>query len=367
MKIAIIGTKGLPATIGGVERTIEKLAIEYVKQGHDVTVYSRFSYSKIKEKKFKYNGISVINIKTINTKRLDTLTYCFLSVLHASFMDYDIIALHQTVTGIFCFIPRLFGKTVVIHNHGLEFLGYTWNRLDKFVLKYLTIISSYFCENFTTVSISQKKICDKIFHHETIHIPNGFDPPKYEVGKVVKNEYILFVGRIVPEKGLDILIEAFNQITLKCNDELKLLIVGNTRFLEYQRYIMDKVNANKNILFLKDKYNDDLFKLYHEAKFILIPSRIESFCQVLFEALWLNGAVICSDIDQFKYTVSDYVVFFEQNNVESLKRKILLLLKKPEIVIELRKKAKTFPFEKYRWSNVASNYLNLYESILNKR
>lgn len=364
MKIAIIGSKGLPATYGGVEKVVERLSAEYFKQGHDITVYSRFYYSQNKVRKFVYNGVNVINVKGIKTKRLDVVSHSFIAAILASFSDYDIVAFHSTVPGFFSFIPKLFGKKVFIHNHGLEILGNKWNRFDKFVMRVLIKFTSKWVDGITTVSESQIDLCKKYYSRTfIILIPNGIDFIK-KISNTVKKNYILFVGRIVPDKGLEYLIEAFlaaNQVF----PDYQLYIAGEASYSgAYYKKIMSLASASNNIIFLGGVYGESLHKLYQEASFVVIPSLIESYSHVLMESLWLNGAVICSDIPQFKLFAKDYVLFFELKNSQMLKEKILFLLEDRNRINELISKSKQFPFANYAWNNIAKKYTSLYEKVL---
>ena len=153
MKIAIIGSKGIPAKFGGVQQVVENLAIELVQLNSDVTVYSRSYYSDIKKKKFEYKGVKVINIKAINTKRLDTLSHSFFSAIHASFCNYDIVAFHSFIPAFFAFIPKLFGKKVVFHSHGIRLDIGKINRIDRFFIKILRGITAFFLDGITKYGI----------------------------------------------------------------------------------------------------------------------------------------------------------------------------------------------------------------------
>jgi len=108
MKIAIIGSKGVPAKYGGVQVVVENVAKELVKMGHEVTIFSRKYYTQKKEKIFFYDNIRVINIHGINTKRLDTLSHSFISSIKAAVGNYDLVVFHSIVPGIFAFIPKIF-------------------------------------------------------------------------------------------------------------------------------------------------------------------------------------------------------------------------------------------------------------------
>lgn len=366
MKLAVVGTKGLPEKSGGVEKVISRLVREYSKNNIEVTVYSRYSYSEIREKEFNYFGVKVRNVRTIPTKRLDTISYSIIACLYAAISDVDIVAIHQSIPGIFNFIPKLFGKKVVLHNHGLEYLGYKWNKIDKILMKILMRLTASLPDTITTISISQLEECKKIYNRYIIYIPNGIDlPPKSNESNQREN-YILFVGRIVPDKGIEVLIRSFLKVNTY-HKNIMLYIVGKDSFSEdYVKSIKELASQCKNIFFLGEKLGNELYNLYERAKFVVIPSKIESFSHVLMEALWLNGVVLCSDIPQFKVFVKDYVVFFKKDDENDLAEKIINLLTDENLRAKLIQKSKTFPFQSYSWENVAKKYINLYTEILKK-
>lgn len=363
MKIAIIGSKGLPATYGGVENVVENLSKNYVKLGHEVTVYSRRYYSNVDEKCFDYNGVNVINIRGIKSKRLDVLSHSLVAAILVSFKKYDVIAFHSTVPGFFCVIPRLFGKKVFVHSHGLEIFGYKWHRFDKFIMKILVRLSSPFITGFSTVSYTQVDLCKKYYNRLPKLIPNGINNYKM-IDNFDKKKQILFVGRIVPDKGVDILIDAFNKICLDFPD-YKLVIVGEESYsTEFYKTLLDKASTNENIVFYGSAYKNKLIKLYKESALVVIPSLIESFSYVLLESLMYNGVVICSDIDQFKYLANGYVLFFKSMSVEDLSEKLKNVFKNEELYNNMRSKSLSFPFEEYMWGNISKDYIDFYNEYL---
>jgi glycosyltransferase involved in cell wall biosynthesis len=365
LEIALIGSKGMPVTFGGVENGVASLSYNYVKQGHDVTVYSRKYYSKVNKKEFYINGVKVININAIRSKRLDVISHSFIAALKAAFGKYDIVAFHSTVPGFFCFIPRIFGKKVFFHSHGMEIFGNKWNIIDKLIMLLGMRFSSFFFNAYTTVSYSQMPLYEKYYSKKPELIPNGINFKKRDIKKI-KNRNILFVGRIVKDKGVEILIEAFNSLCSKY-PEFNLQIVGAPSYSsDYYDKLKQISNNNKNINFLGEKYGDDLIKLYEESYCIVIPSLIESFSYVLLESLMYNGVVLCSDIEQFKYLATDYALFFKSKSSEDLTKKLESLITNNEFYNSINNKSEYFPFADYSWINISEKYLSLYKKHLCK-
>ncbi|KAA3654794.1 MAG: glycosyltransferase [Calditrichaeota bacterium] len=363
MKIAIVGSKGIPAKYGGIQNVVEKLAEGLAKLDCDVTVFSYSYYSDVKKKKFAYKGFQVINTKGIRTKHLDAISHSFIATLKASITkEYEIIAFVSTASAFWAFIPKLFGKKVVFHSHGLEFLGYKWSRLDKLLMKFLIRMTAWPLDGVTSVSSSQIGELNKAYRVKAKLIPNGiYYQEQKRNAKPQKN--ILFVGRIVQEKGLETLIAAFQAISPQF-PQFALKIVGEAVYSSpYYQQLQKAAGPSEKIEFAGSKYGEELSELYKSAYCIVIPSHIESFSIVLLEALMHNGAVICSDIAQFKDIADGYVEFFEKGSTAALSSKLSYLLEKQSNRLALQQKAENFPFHQYDWNTITQEYHNFYEAL----
>jgi len=364
MKIAIIGSKGIPVKYGGIQKVVERIATGLSNLGCDITVYSYYYYSDIKKKSFNYKNFKVINIKGIRSKHLDAISHSFIATIDASLnKNYDIIAFVSTASAFWAFIPKLFGKKVVFHSHGLEFLGYKWNSVDKYIMKLAIRLTSWPLDGVTTVSKSQLKELNLAYHSKAVIIPNGIDYIDVELNYNTQN-YILFIGRIVQEKGICNLIDAYNKIA-EDYPHFTLKIVGPSVYSDnYMQMLYKKAEQNNRIEFLGAKYGGELNTLYENAYYIVIPSLIEAFPIVLLEALMKNGVVICSDILQLRYLAEGYVEFFKSDSSDDLASKLKKLLDNKEHWTSLKKKSRSFPFYKYTWDSISNLYYDYYKNIV---
>lgn len=368
MKIAIIGSKGLPAKYGGVQNVVENLYTELAKKNIDITVYSRKYYSSIKKKKYVYRGLNIINIGGINTKYFDTISHCFLSSVIVSIKDYDLIIYHSYLPGLFAFIPKLFNHKTILHLHGVKCLESNSGKIgsfSKFLLLIFVKLTKMFFDGITNISFSQLELSKKIYRKNDIrYIPDGIKLQD-NLGNFKHGNYILFVGRIVSGKGLEYLIEAFNDIKFYF-PKYRLLIVGEV--------VNDKSYFNKilksydltSIKFLGTKTGFELINLYSKAFCVVVPSEFESFGLVLLESLYYNGVVICSDIEQFKFLVGDYVEYFKSKSVDSLKDKLTLLISDIKYRKKLKANSKNYNFSRFSWKLVSDEYLKFYRTIIKK-
>jgi len=363
IKIAIIGSKGLPAKYGGVQVVVEQLAKELVKNGNSVTVYARKYYSANKSKRFLYEGIKVINISGINTKRLDTISHSFISALYATFGDYDIVVFHSIIPAFFSFIPKIFGKKTVLHSHGLIDTIAKWSKLEKLLVISLARASSYFLDRVTTVAQTEVTRTSQIFHKNVSVIPNGFNfkplPPSTSPQK-----YFLFVGRIVPGKGLDTLINAFNEFC-KQNNDYELRIIGEqVHSSSVYNKLISLSKINDHIKWLGPVYNDKLISYYQNAFAIINPSTSESFSITTIEAIAYNGFVISSDLVQIKSIFKDHLSYFEVNNSTSLFNTLIEVTKDMSIRQKFILHSRDFNFYTYDWSIISKLYYSYYSSLL---
>ncbi|RZB29731.1 MAG: hypothetical protein SRB1_02011 [Desulfobacteraceae bacterium Eth-SRB1] len=366
MKIAIIGSKGLPAKYGGVQTVVQETAPIMVSLGHKVTVFGRYYYTQ--KKRCVYKGVKVRNVRGIKTKRLDTITHVLLSTIQATFGDFDVIVFHSHVSGFLSVIPKMFGKKTVLHVHGIlsahKHYG-KWNVIDTFAVKFLILLTRWALDKIITVSLSQKELTEKIYNREVEVIPNGIKISEKLVEK--ENEkYFLFVGRIINGKGLETLISAFLKY-LKSYPCTILKIVGSP--VNTQNYLKKlKIMSGDSgaIQFCGNKTGYELLKLYNNAFCVVIPSEKESFGLVLLEALSRNGVVIASDLEQFKIMADGFISFFETNNYNSLFEQMKKLTVDHKYYNYLSEKSLTFSFDSYDWSNITNSYLTLYYSVLLK-
>ena len=365
MKIGVIGQKGIPSRAGGVEIHVEEIASRLAANGNDVTVYCRKSYCE--EIKETHKGINLVYIPSLNTKHLDAITYTFLASIDAVRKNYDIVHYHALGPSLLSFIPRLFGKKVVCTVHGLDWKREKWGKIAKKALKLGELATAKFPHKTISVSESINRYYNDTYKNDTIYIPNGVDDKKFVEAKEIiekyslnTGDYILFLARLVPEKGAHYLIDAFNQI----DTDKKLVIAGGSSHTdEYVNTLKEKTKNNPNIImtgFVKGRILDELFS---NAYMYVLPSEIEGLPISLLEAMSYGQCCLVSDIEENIDVIKEFGYSFKNKDVSSLKNMLQDLLNNPEKVELVRNTVKDYVQGEYNWDIVANKTEQAYESL----
>lgn len=367
MKIAMIGHKRIPSREGGVEVVVEELSTRLVKKGHQVEVYNRkgnnVANNNIKTKKIKeYKGVKIKTIFTINKKGIDALIYSFFASLIASFKKYDCIHYHAEGSCGMLWIPHLFRKRTVVTIHGLDWKRAKWGGFGSKYIKFGEKCAVKYADEIIVLSKGVQKYFKDEYNRDTVFIPNGVEKPNYKEPKIIrekygleKDSYILFLARIVPEKGLDYLIDAYKQ----ANINKKLVIAGGASHTnEYYQKIVEKVKNNENILMTGFVQGQELEELFSNCFIYCLPSDVEGMPISLLEAMSYGKNCLVSDINENVEVVENMATTFKKSNVEDLKIKI------KECVDGKNRKSKediaNFIIKKYNWDEIVDKTLELY-------
>lgn len=364
MKIAFIGQKGIPSRAGGVEIHVEEIAKRLVLRGHDVTVYCRDAYCT--EKTDKYHNINLKYISSINTKHLDAITYAFLATIDVIKSDYDIIHYHALGPSLMAFLPKIFGKKVVCTCHGLDWKREKWGRFAKFSLKMGERVSVLFSHRLISVSKNIQEYFLEKYNKEVVYIPNGVENKVFKQSDQIKkkfdldsNGYILFLARLVPEKGAHYLIEAFKNIK---TDKKLVIAGGNSHSDNYIRSLKQLVKQYnlKNVIFTGFVEGEVLDELFSNCYLYVLPSEIEGLPISLLEAFAYGCSCLVSDIPENLDVIEDKAESFISKDVDSLKNKLIYLLENPNIVDEYGKQSKDFILNKYNWDDITRKTEQVY-------
>lgn len=361
-KIAVIGLKGLPA-FGGAAAVGENL-IEKLKERYDFTVYAISSHTAHRG---NYKGIRQFVIRKFPVNKFNVLYYYIISALHTViFGRYDFIHLHHIDGAVILLILRLRYK-VISTSHGRIYLYEKWSPIvkkffrmnEKLFIKYSNIVVSVSSD----IANYYRSITDK----EIQYIANGvnLNAPCKDLSEVKDANYILFAaGRILPEKGCHVLLEALNQINYKG----KLLIIGNLDHMPKYKDTLFELSSNLNVEFIDLIKDKSLLNAYiRKAIFFVFPSSREAMSMMLLEVATFRTPLICSDIPENMAVFDEYdVLVFRTDSVTDLSDKLTFAINNPRKMIEFSEKAFQKLESNYQWKDLALKYEKLYDKILVK-
>lgn len=363
MKIAMLGTKGIPATWGGIERHVEEISTRLAAKGHDVTVYCRPYYTTTDETVYK--GVRLKKLPTIASKNFDAIVHTYLATLHLIFEDYDVVHYHAIGPATLAALARLAGKNSVVTVHGLDWQREKWGRKARLFLKFGEWASVLFPYRTITVSKFLKGYLEEKYRRPVTYIPSAVTDPvirkpdkirEYGIGE---RDYILFVARLVPEKGCHYLLDAYERL----KPDMKLVIAGGSSHsddyvAELQKHASDKV------IFTGYVYGEALQELYSNAYCYVHPSTIEGLPVTLLEAVAYGNCVIASDIPANTEVVEDTGVIFESMDVDDLCEGLKMVLANPAMARELGERAKAHGVAEYNYDSVTDKTERLYRDML---
>lgn len=370
MKIAMIGQKRIPSREGGVEVVVTELSTRLSAMGYHVEAYNRSGYH-VSGKEFDdgrgrlYKGIRIITVPTFKNGKLNAIVYTVLGTFRALFGHYDVIHYHAEGPCIMLWLPKLFGVRVVATIHGLDWQRAKWGNFASYVLKAGEKVAARCADEVIVLSRNVQDYFKDVYQRETHYIPNGVIRPEkkevQEIGKkygLKKDGYILFVARLVPEKGLHYLIEAFRKI----HTDKKLVIAGgSSHSFEYMEKVKKMAAKDKRILMTDFVQGRVLEELYSNAYIFVLPSDIEGMAISLLEAMSYGNCCLVSDIRENLEVVETKAVTFVKSDAEDLKNKLKELLNNPEIVDKYKNESSSFICEKYNWNDVLEQTLALYQ------
>lgn len=372
MKIAMLGHKRIPSREGGVEIVVEELASRMTQIGHDVTVYNRKgrhvadACEKIcNDKKWDYNGIRIITVPTFEKKSLNAIVYALLATLKLLGKGYDII--HYHAEGPCAMLPiakKLTRAKCIATIHGLDWQRSKWGGFATKFLLFGEKMAAKYADEIIVLSENVQKYFMETYGRETVYIPNGVNRPRIYDAEIIKDKYglekdsyILFLARLVPEKGLHYLIDAYQEL----HTDKKLVIAGgSSHTTEYVEEIRKQVAGTPNIIMTGFVQGQELGELYSNAYVYVLPSDIEGMPISLLEAMSYGNCCVVSDIPENTNVIDDCGRTFIKGDRESLRAVLQELLDNPEQAADYKEISADYICNKFRWDAVVAETLELY-------
>jgi glycosyltransferase involved in cell wall biosynthesis len=370
MKIAMIGHKRIPSREGGIEIVVGELSSRMVKLGNEVVAYNRKS-EHIAGKEFdsdstlkEWQGVKIKWIKTPNSSKLNAIVYSAFATLSAVFHGFDVIHFHAEGPASMVLLAKLFGKRTVVTIHGLDWQRSKWGGFATKFLKFGEKVSAKYADEVIVLSKNVQQYFKDTYNRNTTYIPNGIEMPQTVEADIItrkyglnKDEYILYLGRIVPEKGIHYLIDAYKQI----DTNKKLVIAGGASHTsDYESEIKSLANGTDNIIFTGFTQGKELEELYSNAYIYCLPSDLEGMPISLLEAMSYSNCCLTSNISECTEVCEGNAEYFEKSNIDDLKSKLQYLLDNDSVVNSYKSNASDYICNKYNWDDVTAKTVELY-------
>lgn len=375
MKIAIIGHKRIPSREGGIEIVVDELATRMTTKGNQVIAYNRKGHSvagaefdgdaDTMGRPFSYQGVHVIPITTIDAKGIAALSSSFFATLRAIAAKPDVI--HYRAEGP-CVMLRLAhwaGIRTVATIHGLDWQRAKWGRFASTYLKFGERTAAKCADEVIVLSRNMQEYFKNTYGRETQFIPNGMERKQLFTAQEItseyglnKDDYVLFLGRIVPEKGVHYLIDAFG----KLDTDKKLVIAGGSSdSMEYCEQIKQMAAQDPRIILTGFVQGRMLQELYSNAYIYVLPSDLEGMPMSLLEAMSYGNCCLTSDIAECTEVVEDKAASFAHGSADALYKALDELIRHPQKVQGYKDEAADFITGKYSWDSVVDQTLALYK------
>ncbi len=363
MRVAILNTLGIPARYGGTETCVEEVSTRLATKGHDITVYCG---GQSGQKNSTYKRVNLINVKRMPDKMLDFSFRSLLSTLNALGRHYDIFHYFGTDSAFIALIPRVMSRKVV-----LSLDGFPWNRSSypswvRTVLRFSAWQAMYVPQATTVDSMNvgewYRRTCGKapaFIPYGAKIMPRLTHPEALSRFGLEPGRYLLFVGVLLPEKGIHYIIQAFHEI----ESRFPLVIVGSNPYGSSYEQSLRRMAGGKDVRFLGPVYGADMENLYRGAYLYVNASETEGTSPAILQAMGCGNCVLASDIPQNLESIGDAGVSFRNKNPEDLAKKIKYLLSNADIVEDHRRKAVDRVARLYSWDSIADRFEKVYLSL----
>lgn len=312
LAVSMFGQKRLSRE-GGIEIVAKELCTRMVQNGCTVTCYNRSGHhvsGAEYDNKTEYEGICQKYVPTIEKKGLAAVSSSFFAAFYSAFGKYDVVHIHAEGPAFFAWLPKLFGKKVVVTIHGIDWQREKWK--SGFGSKFIRQGEKNAVKYADEIIVLSKGVQDyfkNTYDRDTWFIPNGVNRPEIRKAELItqkfgltENSYILFLGRLVPEKGIRYLIEAFKNV---CTDKKLVIAGGSSDTDSFMKKLQESAKEDDRIIFTGFVQGRMLDELYSNAYIYTLPSDLEGMPLSLLEAMSYGNCCLVSDIPECTEVVED--------------------------------------------------------------
>lgn len=370
LNIVVLGHKRMPSREGGVEIVVEELSTRMAAAGHKVTCLNRagkhvsgkeFETASLKE----YRGVRIKTVPTLDKKGLAAMTASVTGAFVAAFGSYDVVHFHAEGPCAMLWLPKLFGKRCVATIHGLDHQRAKWGRFARTYIMLGEKCAAKFADEIIVLSEGVRQYFLDTYGRKTVIIPNGVTKSEIRDAQKIatefgltKGSYILYLGRLVPEKGITYLIDAFKQV----HTDKKLVIAGGSSdTAAFADALKAQAAGNERIMFTGFVQGRMLEELYSNAYLYVLPSDLEGMPLSLLEAMSYGNCCVTSDIEECAAVTESHGLTFPKGNVDGLREILQQLCDNPEIVKKYQESSADYITKRYNWDDVTKKTLELYQ------
>ncbi len=371
LKIAMFGHKRVPSREGGIEVVVTELSTRLARKGYHVTCYNRgrnpvSGLEQDTNTLESCEGVRIKKVWTIDRRGLAAMTASFFAAFCVAFGRYNIVHIHAEGPAFMCWIPKLLGKKIIVTVHGLDWRRQKWGRFASWYIRSGEKMAAKYADEMIVLSKGVQDYFRDTYGRETVFIPNGVSKPKIREADEIrkrwdlhKNSYVLYLGRLVPEKGIHYLIEAWKDVS----STMKLVIAGGSSdTMEYMNFLKNK--AGSNVIFTGFQQGRVLEELFSNAYVYVLPSDLEGMPLSLLEAMSYGNCCLVSDIEECTQVVGDHAAVFEKGNINDLREQLQNLVNHPDRVDEMKDSASEYILKKYSWDDMTDKTEDLYQEIM---
>ncbi|MBQ9859799.1 MAG: glycosyltransferase family 4 protein [Clostridia bacterium] len=369
LNIAMLGHKRIPSREGGIEVVVEELSTRMVKRGNSVTCFNRRGHH-VSGKDFDtqdvkvYKGVRIKKVFTIPKGGLAAMSASVTAAVCAAFGRYDVVHFHAEGPCAVLWIPKLFGKRCVATIHGLDHRRSKWGRFASWYIRTGEKCAVRFADEIIVLSKNVQNYFMETYGRETVYIPNGVSHPRHVEAREIIDKYglsvggyILFIGRLVPEKGLRYLIEAYKKV----QTDMPLVIAGGSSDAgEFEAELQQAAADDSRIRFTGFIQGRILEELYSNAYIYVLPSDLEGMPLSLLEAMSYGNCCLTSDIPECSEVLEQHGFTFRHGDVADLTRMLQHLCDNPALVEEGKKNIVECICRDHDWEDTVAATLRLY-------
>jgi exopolysaccharide biosynthesis WecB/TagA/CpsF family protein len=367
-RIAIMGTRGVPAAYGGFETFAEALGARLVERGHDVTVYGR---SHVVPAGLRHHrGMRLRVLPTIRHKYLDTVVHTAVSVLDGLFRRFDVVLICNNANAPFAIVPRIAGASVALNVDGLEWHREKWSRIGRWYYRACAWLSPKLPITLVTDAQVIARYYRDRFGKTTVFIPYGSDSRRLPPGPTIErldleaSQFILYVSRFEPENHAHTVLEAYRQAGGLERLGVPLVLVGDAPYAtEYRARIEDLAADTPGVVMPGYVFGDGYVELQSNALLYVQATEVGGTHPALVEAMGRGATIVANRVPEHSEVLGDAGWYYERNDATSLAAQITALVAQPETRAELAQAAAERAEAQFSWGHVTDEYEALFHRL----